>query len=108
MPIGHDRSVVTEGWEPEAENWIGWERESNHDAYHLYRDHFFELVPGAGESTLEIGCGEGRVARALVARRRCVTGIDPRLRLFGRTRGYGMLPHMSDALDADGCCLGSR
>ncbi len=76
LSIGHDRGVVGEGWEPEAENWIAWARERNHDAYHLYVDQFFELVPAAGASTLEIGCGEGRVARSLVAHGHRVTGVD--------------------------------
>lgn len=63
-------------WEEEAENWIAWARAPDHDAYHLYRDAFFELVPPPGWATLEIGCGEGRVARDLAARGHTVTGID--------------------------------
>jgi SAM-dependent methyltransferase len=37
---------------------------------------FFALVPPAGSATLEIGCGEGRVARDLAARGHRVTGVD--------------------------------
>jgi SAM-dependent methyltransferase len=37
---------------------------------------FFELVPRAGSATLEVGCGEGRVARDLAARGHHVTGVD--------------------------------
>jgi ubiquinone/menaquinone biosynthesis C-methylase UbiE len=33
----------------------------------LSRPHFLELVPPPGELTLDIGCGEGRMARALAA-----------------------------------------
>ena len=66
-----------EDWESEAENWIAWAREPGHDAYWSYRDQFFdEIVPNAGRATLEIGCGEGRVARDLAARGHKVTGID--------------------------------
>lgn len=63
-------------WEQEAENWIAWARAPDHDAYHVYRGAFFELVPDPGWATLEIGCGEGRVARDLAARGHQVTGID--------------------------------
>jgi len=76
LAIVHDRPVASEGWEPEAENWIAWARRPGHDAYHLYIDRFLDLVPGAGANTLEVGCGEGRVARSLVSHGHRVTGID--------------------------------
>ena len=63
-------------WEAEAENWIRWARTPGHDAYWRYREAFFALVPPAGRATLEVGCGEGRVARDLAARGHHVTGID--------------------------------
>ncbi len=63
-------------WEAEAENWIRWARTPGHDAYWRYREAFFALVPPAGRATLEVGCGEGRVARDLAARGHRVTGID--------------------------------
>ncbi len=63
-------------WEQEAENWLAWARTPGHDAYWSYRENFLGLVPGAGEATLEVGCGEGRVARDLAARGHHVTGVD--------------------------------
>ena len=64
-------------WEREAENWVRWARTPGHDAYWYYRDSFFDLiVPAPGRRTLEIGCGEGRVARDLAARGHRVTAID--------------------------------
>jgi SAM-dependent methyltransferase len=64
-------------WEPEASNWIAWAREPGHDAYWYYRDAFFdEIVPPPGRATLDLGCGEGRVARDLAARGHRVTGVD--------------------------------
>lgn len=64
-------------WEDQADNWTRWARTSGHDAYWYYRDTFFdELVPPAGHRTLEIGSGEGRVARDLVARGHRVVGLD--------------------------------
>jgi hypothetical protein len=50
-------------WEQESGNWLAWARTPDHDAYWRYRDAFFALVPPPGRATLEVGCGEGRVAR---------------------------------------------
>ena len=64
-------------WEPEAENWLLWARTPGHDAYWHYRDSFFSaIVPPAGRLTLEVGSGEGRVARDLAERGHRVVGID--------------------------------
>lgn len=68
--------MTAEGWEKEAENWIAWTRTPGHDAYHLYRDAFFELLPAPSASALEVGCGEGRVTRDLAALGHRVTGLD--------------------------------
>lgn len=69
-------------WEEQAQNWIAWARTPGHDVYWSYRDAFFELVPEPGYATLEIGCGEGRVARDLASRGHAVTGIDSSLSLI--------------------------
>jgi SAM-dependent methyltransferase len=64
-------------WETEAANWIAWTRKPGHDSYWYYRDAFFdEIVPRPGRATLELGCGEGRVARDLAARGHRVTAVD--------------------------------
>jgi SAM-dependent methyltransferase len=64
-------------WEPEAENWARWARTPFHDAYWYYRDAFFDLIlPARPAQCVEIGCGEGRVARDLAARGHRVTGVD--------------------------------
>jgi ubiquinone/menaquinone biosynthesis C-methylase UbiE len=68
--------VSAEDWEREAGNWIAWARTPGHDIYVAYRDAFFDLVPEPGRATLEIGCGEGRVARDLAACGHRVTGLD--------------------------------
>jgi SAM-dependent methyltransferase len=58
-----------EHWKEEAARWAAWARAPGHDA-------FFELVPPPGRATLEVGCGEGRVARDLAARDHRVIAID--------------------------------
>jgi SAM-dependent methyltransferase len=74
-------------WEPDAENWLRWARTPHHDAYWYYRNSFFDqLVSPPGRRSVEIGCGEGRVARDLRARGHQVTGIDssPTLLVYAR------------------------
>lgn len=73
-------------WEPEAANWVRWARTPGHDAYWYYRDAFFELIPSPGARTVELGCGEGRVARDLVARGHRVIGVDPARTLVRHAR----------------------
>jgi SAM-dependent methyltransferase len=64
-------------WEWQAEAWLRWARTPGHDSYWYFRDAFFDaIVPTPGRLTLEVGCGEGRVARDLAARGHRVIGID--------------------------------
>lgn len=62
-------------WETEAANWITFARAAD-DAYWVYRDSFFELVPEPGGRAIELGCGEGRVMRDLKERGHDVVGVD--------------------------------
>jgi SAM-dependent methyltransferase len=64
------------GFEDRAQGWLAWARTPGHDAYWVYRDAFFALVPEPGVATLEVGCGEGRVTRDLIARGHRVTALD--------------------------------
>jgi SAM-dependent methyltransferase len=64
-------------WDDETGNWLRWARTPGFDAYWYYRDAFFDSVlPPRPGRTLEVGCGEGRVARDLAERRHQVTAID--------------------------------
>ena len=74
-------------WDREADNWVLWARTPDHDAYWQYRDAFFnDMVPAPGRCTVEIGCGEGRVARDLQARGHRVVAVDRSRRLLGYAR----------------------
>ena len=67
---------VESNWEGEAENWVRWVRRPG-PAYWYYRASFLdEILPPPGRQTLEMGCGEGRVARDLAGRKHHVIGID--------------------------------
>jgi len=67
---------VSSGWEDRAAGWIAWARTPGHDDYWVFRDAFFELLPEAGGTALELGCGQGRVCRDLRDRGWTVTGTD--------------------------------
>jgi SAM-dependent methyltransferase len=74
-------------WEREAENWLRWARTPGHDAYWYYREAFFDLmVPAPGRVTLDLGCGEGRVTRDLVARGHRVVAVDGSTTLLSHAR----------------------
>jgi hypothetical protein len=84
------------GFEERAQGWLAWTRTPDHDAYWRYRDAFFALVPEPGAATLEVGCGEGRVVRDLVAR-------GHRVRPGGRALGARPdVPHVAGAQGALG------
>ena len=69
--------MANRGFEAIADDWVRWARTPGHDAYWQFRDRFFEeIVPSPGRRTLEIGCGEGRVARDLKQRGHKVVAVD--------------------------------
>jgi SAM-dependent methyltransferase len=68
--------TFNEDWEREAHNWIAWARTPGHDAYSEYSPAFFDFVPAPARATLEVGCGEGRVSRDLLAHGHRVTAVD--------------------------------
>ncbi|HEU4399586.1 MAG TPA: class I SAM-dependent methyltransferase [Actinomycetota bacterium] len=71
-------------WEWQAERWLRWARTPGHDAYWHYREGFFaEIVPEPGRRTLEVGCGEGRVARDLGHRGHRMVAVDASPTLVG-------------------------
>lgn len=69
---------VSDAWEENAQDWIAWARTPDHDVFHWRFNFpwFQELLPDAGDRTLDVGCGEGRVGRWLAAHGHHVTGVD--------------------------------
>lgn len=57
-----------EHWERQAERWAAWARDEGETYWSESGPPFFELLPAPGRQTLDLGCGEGRVARDLKAR----------------------------------------
>ena len=64
-------------WDEQAANWVKWARTPGHDVFSYFAPAFFdELLPAPRGRTLEIGCGEGRVARELTSRGHRVVAVD--------------------------------
>jgi SAM-dependent methyltransferase len=91
-----------EHWEAEAERFAAWARAPGHDAYWTESGPpFFDLLPTPGRRTLDLGCGEGRVARDLKARGHTVSGIDvaPTMIRLAREADPGGEYAVADAAD---------
>jgi 2-polyprenyl-3-methyl-5-hydroxy-6-metoxy-1,4-benzoquinol methylase len=71
-------STVSERWDEEAAAWIRWARTPDVDHYfwRLTLPRLLELIPEPGRLTLDVGCGEGRLARELHARGHTVLGLE--------------------------------
>jgi SAM-dependent methyltransferase len=68
---------LSEHWERHAADWTRWAREPGHDSYwRFHRDSFLELLPPPGRLSLDVGCGEGRLARDLKVRGHNVRAFD--------------------------------
>jgi SAM-dependent methyltransferase len=91
---------LQEAWEENAASWIAWARAPGHDSYwRFHRDQFLELVPPPRGRTLDMGCGEGRLARDLAARGHDVVAIDasPTMVSAARSAAPAMEIHLADA-----------
>lgn len=68
---------LRKAWESEARNWARWARTPEHDFYWNFgRQNLLELLPPPGRRTLDLGCGEGRLARDLEKLGHRVVGVD--------------------------------
>jgi SAM-dependent methyltransferase len=65
-------------WDKHADEWILWARTEGHDHafWRLNLPHFLDLLPKPGRLTVDVGCGEGRMARVLTQRGHLVLGVD--------------------------------
>jgi SAM-dependent methyltransferase len=90
-------------WDAEGEHWISWARTPGFDVYWYIRDAIFDAVlPARVGRVLEMGCGEGRVTRDLVARGHDVVALDPAETLVRAAAAEDTAPRY---LIADGAAL---
>ena len=89
-------------WDDQADDWIRFSREADVFAWRFNLPAFLELVPEAGQATLDVGCGEGRVARELIKLGHAVKGVDGSPALVEAARA-GDPP--VDAIEADAADL---
>jgi 2-polyprenyl-3-methyl-5-hydroxy-6-metoxy-1,4-benzoquinol methylase len=69
--------TLRDAWEHNARDYVAWTRTPGADSYErFHRDQFLSLLPAPGRLTVDIGCGEGRLARDLKARGHHMVGID--------------------------------
>jgi len=67
---------MREAWDEQAANWIAFVRARLDKGWDLTRPPFLALLPPAGRLTLDVGCGEGRLGRALTDAGHRVVGVD--------------------------------
>ena len=68
---------LREAWQDNADDWVRWARAPGHDSYWRFHGaRFLELVPPAGRLTIDVGAGEGRLGRDLLARGHRVVAVD--------------------------------
>jgi SAM-dependent methyltransferase len=110
MSMSLPADTLRRAWDAEAAAWVAWARTPGHDHYfwHLTLPALLALLPEPGALTVDVGCGEGRVARELRARGHRVVGIEgsPALAAAAREADPDFEVHVADAaampLD-DGC-----
>lgn len=92
---------LKEVWEAEADPWISFARSELADPvfWHFNLPAFIPLVPRPGLLTLDVGCGEGRVGRALQKLGHRVVGLDsaPSLVHAARTHAESLDVVVGDA-----------
>jgi SAM-dependent methyltransferase len=91
---------LRQAWEENAGAWVEWARAPGHDSYwRFHRDLFLEILPPPSGRTLDLGCGEGRLARDLAALGHDVVGVDlsPTMVTAAREAAPEMELHVANA-----------
>jgi len=95
------KDASVEHWSRIAAEWTEWARAPDHDEFWAYRASLLAFIGrGAGEA-LDVGCGEGRVSRALKECGYRVTAIDPVEQLVSAAEQAGSADAYSVAAAAD-------
>jgi len=88
-------------WDREAADWVRWARDPalDHWFWRVTLPALLDLVPPPKRLTVDVGCGEGRVARELIARGHRVVGVEgsPALADAARAADPSFEVHVADA-----------
>ena len=92
---------LADAWEARAEAWIEWARRPGHDGFW---DGTWPLLasvlPDPAGVVVEVGCGEGRVGRELLALGHRVVGVERSPTLARAARSHGSTPLVVSRADA--------
>jgi SAM-dependent methyltransferase len=98
--MGSERSL-REAWDDNAADWVRWARspELDHAFWRLNLPAMLDLLPAPRGATLDVGCGEGRLARELKRRGYEVVGLEssPALADAAREADPELTVHLADA-----------
>lgn len=94
-------------WQELADTWIRWARSPDLDDefWQFHLPHFLNLLPPPGRLTVDVGCGEGRLGRILVAAGHHVIGCDA---AFPLVKAAAEAPQPGTAVVADAARLPIR
>ncbi len=88
-------------WEHAAAEWTRWarSRELDHPFWEYNLPAFLGMLPAPGRLTVDVGCGEGRLARELLGLGHRVVGVDssPSLAAAARSEQPSFELHVGDA-----------
>jgi SAM-dependent methyltransferase len=83
---------LADAWEENARDWIAWARTPMHDGFWDGTwPALSEILPEPDGPVLDLGCGEGRAARLLLASGQQVVGVE-RSPTLARAAGTGSPP----------------
>lgn len=92
---------LRQAWDDNAADWVRWARspELDHGFWRLNLPALLELLPEPRGEALDVGCGEGRVARELKRRGHRVVGLEssPALAAAARDADAGFEVVVGDA-----------
>ena len=78
--------TLAEAWEAAAEAWSDYVRAGHDPFFHVSLAAFLELLPPPRGTTLDLGCGEGRVGAELARLGHHVLGVEQSPTLAARAR----------------------
>jgi ubiquinone/menaquinone biosynthesis C-methylase UbiE len=76
--VGSSDLPLRVAWDANADDWVRWARSPklDHAFWRLNLPTLLSLLPAPGERAVDVGCGEGRVARTMKERGYHVIGIE--------------------------------